>query len=360
MIWVAWRQFRPQAIIAAIALAVVAVVVAATGPGIASAYNSAGLPACHTSCSTDASKFITGLNRLDLLLYLGSFLLMYLAPALMGLFWGAPLIAREVETGTHRVAWNQTITRTRWALVKLGLVGLAAVSTAGLLSLMVTWWSSPINEAAALSGGQITGLGARLDAPVFDARGVAPLGYAAFAFALGVTVGVLLRRTLPAMAVTLVAFAVVQILVPNLVRPHLVPPDHFTVPLSLQRVGVSVNAGTGQVNGLQLAGPFSKPGAWVLSDVIITSSGARLPNVTMTPSGAELTVAPKGCTLTPGIGRFGGCKSVLAAMHLRESVSYEPASRFWPLQWAETGMYLVLAAGLGWLCVSQVRRRRLP
>lgn len=53
-----------------------------------------------------------------------------------------------------------------------------------------------------------------------------------------------------------------------------------------------------------------------------------------------------------------GCRSALAALHLRQSVSYQPASRFWPLQWIETGMYLVLAAGLGGLCVAQVRRKR--
>ena len=361
MIWLAWRQFRPQAITAAVALAVVAIVVAATGPGIASTYSSSGLPACHASCATDASNFITGLGRLDLLLYLGSFLLMYLAPALMGLFWGAPLIAREVETGTHRIAWNQTVTRTRWLLVKLGLVGLAAIGTAGLLSLMVTWWAGPINHAALLSGGQIGGLAPRLDAPVFDARGVAPLGYAAFAFALGVTVGVLLRRTLPAMAVTLVAFAVIQVLVPNLVRPHLLPPAHLTAPLQ-RPFGVNMNAGTGQVS-IQLAPPFAKPGAWVLSDVITTPSGAKLPNVTITPSGAELTVLPKACKFTPGAAARAGvhdCSGVLAAMHLRQSVSWQPASRFWPLQWMETGLYLVLAAGLGWVCVAQLRRRRTP
>jgi hypothetical protein len=360
MIWLTWRQFRPQAITAAVALAVVAIVAAATGPGIASAYTASGLQACHASCATDASNFWTSLGRLDLLLYLGSFLLMYLAPALMGIFWGAPLIAREVETGTHRVAWNQTVTRTRWILVKLGLVGLAAVATAGLLSLMVTWWAGPINHAALLSGGQISGLVPRIDAPVFDARGVAPLGYAAFAFALGVTAGVLLRRTLPAMAVTLVAFAVIQVLMPNLVRPHLLPPTQVTAPLH-RPFGVNVNAGTGQVS-IQLAGPPAQPGAWVLSDVIVTRSGAPLPNVTMTPSGAELTVLPRACTFTPGAAETGrarvrGCNSVLAAKHLRQLVSYQPASRFWPLQWMETGLYLVLAAGLGWVCVAQLRRR---
>jgi hypothetical protein len=359
MIWLAWRQFRPQAITAAVALAVVAIVAAATGPGIASTYRSAGLPACHASCATDASNFLVGLGRLDLLLYLGSFLLMYLAPALMGLFWGAPLIAREVEAGTHRVAWNQSVTRTRWILVKLGLVGLAAMATAGLLSLMITWWAGPISHAALLSSGQISGLVPRLDAPVFDARGVAPLGYAAFAFALGVTAGVLLRRTLPAMAVTLVAFAVIQVLVPNFVRPHLLPPAHVTEPLQ-RPFGINVNAGTGQMS-IQLARPVVKPGAWVLSDLIVTSSGAKLPNVTFTPSGAELTVPPDGCRISaagPGLAEHPGCSSVLAAMHLRQSVTWQPASRFWPLQWIETGLYLVLAAGLGWVCVGQLGRRR--
>jgi hypothetical protein len=363
MMWLAWRQFRPQATVAAIALAVVAIVAAATGPGVASAYVSSGLPDCHASCATDASNFVTSLNRLDLLLYFGSFLLMYLAPALMGIFWGAPLIAREVETGTHRVAWNQTVTRTRWILVKLGLVGLAAVATAGLLSLMVTWWAGPINHAAVLSGGQITGFVPRLDAPVFDARGVVPLGYAAFAFALGVTAGVLLRRTLPAMAVTLVAFAVIQVLVPNFVRPHLLPPAHLTAPVD-SSIGLNVNAGTGQ-KSIQLAGPFAKPGAWVLSDVIVTPSGAKLPNVTMTPSGAELTVLPKACAVMlgatgPDPAGLRDCRSVLAAMHLRQSVTWQPASRFWPLQWTETGLYLVLGAGLGCVCAWQVRRRRTP
>ena len=77
---------------------------------------------------------------------------MYLAPALIGLFWGAPLIARELETGTYRLAWNQSVTRSRWTLAKLGIGGLASVAVAGLLSLMITWWASPINTALNYGG----------------------------------------------------------------------------------------------------------------------------------------------------------------------------------------------------------------
>jgi hypothetical protein len=362
MIRLTWHQFRPQAVTAAIALAVAALVVAVTRPGLATAYTSSGLPDCHANCATIASSFLSGLNRLDLTLYFGSIALMYLAPALMGLFWGAPLIAREFEAGTHQIAWTQSVTRTRWTLVKLGLIGLAAIAAAGLLSLMVTWWASPIDHAASLTGGPVQaaavatgsqGLNTSWFVPswiapaVFAARGVAPLGYAAFAFALGVTAGVLLRRTLPAMAVTLTVFVVIQVLVPNLVRPHLLPPAQSSTPLSVQSLNISLDAGSRQIR-IQPAGSLAPPGAWVLSDTIIT------------PSGAPFTAQPQACMLTPASGPTGvrDCRNALAAMHLRRSVTYQPASRFWPLQWIETCIYLVLAVGLGWACVSQVRRRR--
>jgi hypothetical protein len=374
MIWLTWRQFRPQAIAAAGALAVVAIVLAATRPGLASAYTAAGVSACHAGCATAASIFLDRVGDLDHVLFFGSVLLMIAAPALMGLFWGAPLIARELEDGTHRIAWNQSVTRTRWTLVKLGLVGLAAVATAGLLSLMVTWWASPI-DAASLAGGSaqaaaagghgvhitVSGFAeARLDPVIFDARGVAPLGYAALAFVLGVTAGVLLRRTLSAMAVTLVAFAAIQVLMPNFVRPYLLPPARFTAPVSVGHGQVSNNLASGVIE-IQLAGSFAKPGAWVLSDIIITPSGTQPSDIIMTSAGPEFTTLPKPCLPTAG-SRINPleCKRTLAAMHLRQSVTYQPASRFWPLQWIETGIYLVLAAGLGWICVWQARRRRTP
>jgi hypothetical protein len=372
VIWLTWRQFRPQAITAAGALIVIAIVLLAARQGLTASYTAAGLSACHANCATAASTFLDRVGNLDRVLFFGSVFLMYLAPALMGLFWGAPLIAREVETGTHRVAWNQSVTRTRWTIVKLGLVGLAAVTAAGLLSLIVTWWASPI-DAASLVGGSTQAVGggngvhitfsgfaeARLDPAIFDARGVAPLGYAAFAFALGVTAGVLFRRTLPAMALTLAVFVAMQVVVPMFVRPHLLPPAHFTAPVSVQHAQVSTNAGTG-VSSVQLTNAFDKPGAWVLSDVITTPSGRAAADAVMTPVGPELAELPSACLLTPsGINRVE-CPKALAAIHLRQSVTYQPASRFWPLQWIETGMYLVLAAGLGWVCVWQVRRRRSP
>jgi hypothetical protein len=117
-----------------------------------------------------------------------------------------PLIAREFETGTFRLVWTQGITRTRWLAVKLGIVGLAAVAAGELFSLMLNWWAGPIHKASPdyipfTSSSYISG--------------VAPTGYAAFAFAPSVAAGLFIRRTLPAMAVALAVFAAVMTVFPS-------------------------------------------------------------------------------------------------------------------------------------------------
>src|ERR1700691_3724545 len=144
MICVTVRQFRVQALVAAAGLTVVAVVTAITGPHLVHLYDTSGITTCraHGDCASITFAFLT--NDAALGAWLNSIVLV--VPALVGIFWGAPLVAREVETGTFRVAWTQSVTRTRWLAVKLGVVGLASMVVAGLCSLMVTWWSSPIDR----------------------------------------------------------------------------------------------------------------------------------------------------------------------------------------------------------------------
>jgi hypothetical protein len=345
MIWLTWRQFRWQAITGAAILAVLAIVLAVTGPGLVTQYNQIGLPSCHASCTALAGKFISQLEfgTYGKLFYAG-LVVMYLVPALIGIFWGAPLISREFETGSFRLAWNQSVTRSRWVLAKLGLIGLAAVAAAGLLTLAVTWWASPIERA--LSDGQ-PGTGfLPLDPLVFGARGVAPLGYAAFAFVLGVTAGVLIRKTVPAMAVTFVIFAGVQLLMPTLVRPHLIPPVQATAPFNANTANELMITSNG--NGpatMTLVGNYSRPGAWIVS------------NRTITPSGRVFD-GPPGRACSSSTASPQACNNWVNSLHLRQLISYQPESRFWPLQGAETGIYLVLTTGLGALCTWQIRRRR--
>ena len=285
MTWLTWRQFRAQAFTAIAALAVFAVLLAATGPHLASLYAASGISGCQaTSCEHLASNFLQQLYAAGTywVLYLLGVVIILLAPALIGLFWGAPLIARELETGTSALAWNQSVTRTRWLAVKLALTGLAAMALAEGLSLMQAWWAAPIGRAVGHgAGGSNLAMG-RFSSLVFATHGITPLGYAAFAFALGVTAGALIRRTVPAMAVTLAIFAAVQIAMPLWIRPHLFPARHSVIPISsLESISLQQGGLNGRSFTLGAENLPGQPGAWLLSSGAVNA--ARHP-VSTTPA----------------------------------------------------------------------------
>ena len=348
MTWLTWRQFRVQALTATAALAAFAALLAATGPHLVSLYATSGISGCQpASCEHLASNFLQQLYAAGTywVLYLLGVVLILLAPAVIGAFWGAPLIARELETGTSALAWNQSITRTRWLAVKLALTGLAAIAVTEGLSLMQAWWAAPIGRAVGHNGGGTNLAMGRFSSLVFATHGITPLGYAAFAFALGVTAGVLIRRTVPAMAVTLAIFAVLQVAVPLWIRPQLFPPRHTFVSvaslgsISLQQGGLngsSFNLGTGDLPG--------QPGAWLLS------SGA------VNAAGHATSTTPAACT-TPSMRNTPALLDCLASHGIREAVTYQPASRYWPFQWTETAIYLALALALAGYCFRRLNRR---
>jgi hypothetical protein len=154
-------------------------------------YTADALRGCDVGrCGNPGGYFTASLIRTPyLVLYLLSVGTILLAPAVIGLFWGAPLIARELETGTDALAWNQSVTRTRWLAVKLTVGALVAMAATEALCLMQSWWAAPIGRA--VGDGASSGVLAqgRFTQLVFDTHGITPLGYAAFAFALGVTAG---------------------------------------------------------------------------------------------------------------------------------------------------------------------------
>jgi hypothetical protein len=219
------------------------------------------------------------------------------------------------------------------------------MAAGGLLSLMVSWSDSPIDRAAGLAAGPGPALLSRITPLLFGARGIAPVGYAAFGFALGVTAGVLIRRTVPAMAVTLVAFAVIQLIVPAWVRPHLIAPARATTALTAADInGVGVVSHGGGPGVLTVFTNVNEPGAWVLSNQTITAVGH-----------AFTGPVPPVCNR----GSFQACQASLGRLHLRQLITYQPASRFWVLQWYETAIFLALALALAGYCFWWIRRRRL-
>ena len=340
MTWLTWRQFRAQAIAAAAILAVLAVLLAVTGPHMARLYDSSGIATCTGfSCQQLSNTFGNELPWSDTVIYLLGLGIMFLAPAIIGVFWGAPVITREIEARTLPLTWNQSVTKTRWLAVKLGLIGLASLATAGLLSLMLTWWSSPMDSTLEIPYGHRLLL-ERLGPVLFATRGVVPLGYAAFAFALGVTAGMLTRRTVSAMAATLGVFAALQFAWAEWIRAHLVPPVRTIVPLNLADIiQISVRDGSMIVTAVP---SLTQQGAWVLSGQVIDSTGH--------PFRAAATPACMN-------GTFPACQAALGRFRLRDLISYEPASRFWALQWVETGIFLALALALAGCCLCWLIRR---
>jgi len=342
MTWLTWRQFRPQAVTALAALAVFAILLGATEPHLASMYATSGVAGCQGgACGAAARNFLLTVSGAYTIVFMLGIACVIVAPALIGVFWGAPLIAREFETGTYRMAWTQSITRARWMAGKLAVPGLAAIALTEGLSLLYGWWAAPIGQAARLAPGSNFPLGmSPFSLLAFDAHGIVPIGYAAFGFTLGVTAGVLIRRAVPAMAVTLVIFAAVQVAVPLAIRPNLFPPAHATQSLAANFSGQQ-QEGPGGEFSLTVDRLDSQPGAWIYSSHAVNAAGQ--------PAG----VMPAACVNPPD----GDSMPCLASHGFAVAVTYQPTSRYWPIQWTETGIYLALAALLAGFCYWRVGRR---
>jgi hypothetical protein len=345
MIWLTWRQFRIQALTAATALAAFAILLAATGPHLASLYTKSKIIGCRGfACAPAANAFFSRLAGLDTFVFLLGIGLILVTPAIIGIFWGAPLIARELETRTFNLAWTQSTTRTQWLAVKLTLTGLTAMAVTEALSLIYTWWSNPISKAIGLAQGgpQLFSQG-QFSSVSFASHGITPLGYAAFAFTLGTAVGVLTRRALPAMAVTLAIFAAAQVVTPLAVRPHLVSPSHTTAAIA------AADLAYGDLNADVVPG---QPDAWILSSQALN------------PAGQPVTTIPAACNNAAAApGEKGGTSAITPAQCMqkrgyREAISYVPTSRYWTLQGIETAIFLALALALAGFSFWRLGRRR--
>lgn len=330
MIWFTWRQFRSQTVIAAAALAALGVLLLATAGIITDMY--AEVAACHSDCASVVRTFLTRFRASSAFpTYLAALGAVYLLPPLLGIFWGAPLIARELETGTYRLVWNQSVTRTRWLAVKLAAGCAIAATTTGLLSWAVTIWSERFDTAT--QDGMLPLL--------FGARGIVPVGYAIFAFLLGVTTGMLLRRVVPAIATTLAIYVGALVAMPLWVRARLIPAEHDTITLDAQNIqglSMSPSSGTIDVVGREIEG------AWTIGNRTISSDGT-----TFTGPADFTKCGPDGSPVK--------CTEWLASLDLRQDLLYHPNSHFWPLQWAETGVFIGLAALLTAFCFWWIRRR---
>ncbi|MGW3788446.1 ABC transporter permease subunit [Micromonospora chokoriensis] len=336
MIWMTWRQFRTPALATGTLLLVLMGSLALTWAEVRELATQTGYTGCQgDECLAAGDAFLRALQPgWASEFHIAAVGALYLLPALVGIFWGAPLVARELESGTYRMVFSQSVSRGRWLLVKLAVGGGAAALGAGLLSLMLTEWAQPIDGASA----------DRMNPLVFAARGIVPIGYATLAFVVGVATGLLLRRTLGAMAVTLLVVVGLQVAAPFVVRPWLAQPVTTVSPLDVDGgYGISMNLDTGRMT---LHVEPDRRGDWIVSSTTITSTGAEFSGpADMTQCGPN---APRDRET---------CPRWLEKQNLSLKVSYVPGSKFWNLQWREFGVLIALTAVLSLLSLWWVRRR---
>ncbi|WP_410596456.1 transporter [Amycolatopsis sp. lyj-23] len=320
MIWLVWRQHRKQALFTLAALAALAAIMVPTGLAMHTKYDDVGLGPCRAALGS--ASLVTQTEAVSRCENLGQqfqqefgglvfvAVLFVVLPLLVGVFFGAPLVAREVEQGTHRLVWTQGVTRLQWALAKFGLTGaLTAVLAVGY-ALGVSWWFEPLVGASA----------GRLNYLSFDVQGIVPVAYTLFALALGVFAGTYWPKVLPAMGLALLGFAAVRVAIEVLARPRYLPAQSLTF-----------TPGGGQT-------PNPAAGNWVLDLGVRNAAGELvLPN-------AQLGPCPSG-----------GCFDAVAGPGARNWVQYQPGDRFWLFQGIESGIFVLLAAALVFFALRRLR-----
>jgi ABC-type transport system involved in multi-copper enzyme maturation permease subunit len=321
MIRMSLRQFRTQALVGAILLILAATYLLRLGADIRAVRDPSQLPSQYAQAM--------------LFLAAGS----GLVPALLGAFWGAPLIARELENGTHRLVWNQSVPRRRWLVIKLTVLGVAGMAVAGTLSALLTWAAAPVDQAT----------DDRFSAILFGARGIAPIGYAAFSLTLGAVTGLLVRRTLPAMATVFLTVIAMQFAVPGLLRPHYMPAEHVTVSMTAEAINQARSLGS--ITGGPVIGGLEIPDAWVTNtSKLLTPDGRQLSDAAFDEC---FNNAPK----TGATGTFGDTAACLGKLDLHVDIAYQPDRRFWPFQWIELALYLGASALLAVVGLWRVQRQ---
>ncbi len=303
MIWVGWRRQRTEALIAAAILAAVAALLVPTGIEMVSRFSHDGLSSClghkdSYSCSNAIDSFTTRFEGLNSLIAWFT-----LVPGLVGVLLAAPFVL-ELESGTYRLAWTQSITRRRWVGTKLALaVGTALVAALALTALQI-WWHHPLVR-----------LEGRMDSSIYDSEGVVIFGYTLFALGIGTAIGTVWRRAVPALIIGFGGYFAIRVFVDTWLRQRLLTPLTLNMPFAGQR-------------------PAKLNHAWIISEQLSDRVGHAFHSIGDAP--CVKVAAPTKTAL-------GNC---LAQHGVLTHIVYEPASRFWALQGIETGMFAGVGAAL--------------
>jgi hypothetical protein len=334
MIWLTWRRHRPALFVMGGALIAIAVWMVVVGHSFEVASRTRGPNGCFGNlvfCNGVSHGWFSFQNQAG---YLDVFL--FMVPCVLGIVLGAPLVAGELQSHTNRLAWTQSISRSRWLVIKWSVVGLSAIALAALLQVVAQWWSGHVLvnflETSSVPGTD------RIAPRLFGITGIVPIAYTLFAFALAVALGAIFRRTLWAVVGTIIGYAASAVLLVFNIRPYRLFSPVF-VPQLTGPNGTSVAFMPQTV--------LSRP-AWSLG------FGFRLFPGVVSPYSAN-EIAQRCQDRNYNYAPYLRC---LASHHVQMGSFYQGANRYWPLQWSEAGIYLAATLVLFGLTLWAVRRWR--
>ena len=325
MAWVTWRQHRLTLAGVVALLGAAGAYLLITGLQTHDAYAAvtACVPANSGVCQRVATDFLNtyapGVGV--------TFGLLQVIPALIGSFTGAPVLARELETGTFRYAWTQGFGRARWTVAKLVPLAVAVTVATGAFSVLVSWYVQPIFGAGDNNG--------PLYPTLFDLLGVALAAWTLTAFAIGVLAGVLIRRVIPAIFAALAAWAGLAFLTGLFLRPH------YSAPVVTSNPTIPVQAWVINQGWFKGGNPASLD--------MINNTLAQVDVRAVTPELFQPGPA------TPA--SLGDPVQYLVQHGYTQLTTYQPASQFWRFQWIEGGWLLALSLILIAAAVWLIRRR---
>jgi hypothetical protein len=331
MVWVTWRQHRPTLITIPAVLGALAIFLWIMGLRIHHDWST--LIACHPFQSNACQALNSSFNNTDWSIGNTLNILMNLGPALLGAFAGGPLLARELETGTFRYAWTQGIGRRRWTVAKLVLIGVLVAGAAAAFSALFSWFFQPFLVQQPFMTPLTNG--------VFGNRPVTYAAWTLLAFTVGACAGMLIRRIVPAILVTLGVYTGLQLLT------RLVLFKSYPVSLVTSNPSVVGVSSTLSSSASAASGTSNLP--WTLSTWYTTRGGAP----------ASQSLINKVLALEPQNGQQPKytVAQALAHYNVTEWWRYIPVSRFWPMQFVEGGWVLVLSILIAVATVWLVRHR---
>ena len=207
MTWVAWRQQRTEVVLGALVIAALAALFIPTGLHMSGAYTTDGAAACVAAPGGDCAQLLDAFDaRFSTIIGVTDWFA--LLPVVIAVIFAAPF-ALELERGTYRLAWTQSITRRHWLAAKLAVALGGAGVSAACTAVLLTWWRRPLDH-----------FHGRVEPGAFQLEGITPIAYALFAAALIIALGTILRRTVAAIAIGIVAFLTVRVAIETFVRPH--------------------------------------------------------------------------------------------------------------------------------------------